>query len=181
MQSSRIVFLNGSPSAGKTTLARALHAALPEPVFYQSLDDFRGSIRDPFWARGAIADLFDRVLTAYLACLREIAGQGFPVIAESIITPAELPRYVELFGEFEVVLIGVRCPLPIVRERELLRTDRLNGPHELDLTEFDQVQRHAYELEIDTSAEPTAASVARIVTQLSARLPRTSSPGFPPC
>ncbi|WP_369410485.1 phosphotransferase-like protein [Kribbella orskensis] len=111
--------------------------------------------------------------------MREVAAGGFPVIAESITSPAELPRYVELFGEFEVVLIGVRCPLPIVRDRELLRTDRLNGPHELDLIEFDQVHQHADELEADTSAEPTATSVARIVTQLSARSPGTSSPGFP--
>jgi chloramphenicol 3-O-phosphotransferase len=78
-----------------------------------------------------------------------------------------------------VVLIGVRCPLPIVRERELLRTDRLNGPHELDLVEFDEVHHHAYEFEVDTSVEPTITSVARIVDHLAARSPRTSSPGFP--
>ena len=47
---------------------------------------------------------------------------------------------------------------------------------------LDKLRLAAYqdkELEVDTSAEPTATSVARIVTQLSARLPRTSSPGFP--
>jgi chloramphenicol 3-O phosphotransferase len=177
----RIVFLNGSPSAGKSTLARAVHAGLPEPTFYQSLDEFRGSIRDAFWQRGRISDLFDRVLGAWLVCLREVALRGFPVVAESIILPADLPRYCELFGEFEVVLIGVSCPLPVARERDLLRTDRLNGPHELDVAEFSEVRQHDYELQVDTSRETTAESVARILTHLAERPVGLSSPGFLSC
>ena len=74
-------------------------------------------------------------------------------MAESVITPAGLPRYVQIIGESEVVLIGVRCPLQVVRERESLRTDRYNGPLELNLTGFDQVNARAYELEVDTSIE----------------------------
>src|SRR5687767_9430771 len=116
---SRIVFLNGAPSTGKTTLATALHQALPTPVFYQSLDDFRGAIQPEFWLRGRVPGLFDRFVDAYLSCLRELAAHGFDLVAESIIRPSDLPRYDELFGAFDVILIGITCPLPVLREREL--------------------------------------------------------------
>ncbi|NEA31701.1 hypothetical protein G3I17_08475 [Streptomyces sp. SID13031] len=104
------MFLNGAPSTGKTTLATALHQALPRPAFYQSLDTFRGAIRPDFWTRGNIPSLFSRVLDAYLPCLREVAAQGFDVIAESIILPADLPRHAELFAGHDVILIGITCP-----------------------------------------------------------------------
>ncbi|MEV8374815.1 AAA family ATPase [Kribbella sp. NPDC056861] len=163
----RIVFLNGAPSTGKTTLARALHASLPDPVFYQSLDDFRRSIRPEFWRRGRVPGLFERVVDAYVSCLREVALRGIDVVAESVILPADLPRYDVLFGEFDVTLIGVTCPLPVLRERELRRTDRYNGPLEPDLTEYEVLGTHSYELLIDTSAESTGTSVQRIRTAVS--------------
>jgi chloramphenicol 3-O-phosphotransferase len=36
----RIIFLNGVPNAGKTTLAEAIQEALEEPYWHLSLDDF---------------------------------------------------------------------------------------------------------------------------------------------
>lgn len=164
---SRIIFLNGAPSTGKTTIARALHQALPAPVFYQSLDDFRSSIRPEFWIHGRTPGLFDRVVDAYLSCLRELAGHGFDIVAESIILPTDLPRYDELFGAFDVILIGVTCPLPVLRQRELNRSDRYNGFLEPDLTEYAALNSHAYELLIDTSTEPTETSLTRILDHLS--------------
>ncbi|WP_433016228.1 phosphotransferase-like protein [Kribbella sp. CA-294648] len=166
---SRIVFLNGAPSTGKTTLATALHQALTTPAFYQSLDDFRAAIQPEFWLRGRVPGLFDRFVDAYLSCLRELAGHGFDIVAESIIRPSDLPRYDELFGAFDVILIGITCPLPVLRERELHRTDRYNGFLEPDIALYDALATHSYELLIDTSGEPTETSVARILSYLSER------------
>ncbi|WP_442913230.1 phosphotransferase-like protein [Kribbella sp. CA-293567] len=164
-----IVFLNGAPSTGKTTLARGLHARLPGPVFYQSLDDFRRSIRAEFWLRGRVPGLFDRVVEAYVSCLREIALRGIDIVAESIILPADLPRYDALFGEFDVTLIGITCPLPVLRQRELQRDDRYNGPLEPDLSDYEALGAHSYELLIDTSTESTSTSLQRIIQHLSER------------
>jgi chloramphenicol 3-O phosphotransferase len=163
---SRIVFLNGAPSTGKTTLARALHAALPGPVFYQSLDDFRSGIRPEFWLHGRVPGLFERVVDTYVAYLREVAEHGLDVVAESLIVPADLPRYGELFGDFEMVMIGVTCPLAEIRRREAQRTDRYNGFLEPDVPTYEALARHDYELLIDTSSEPTSASLRRILRYL---------------
>jgi chloramphenicol 3-O phosphotransferase len=163
---SRIVFLNGAPSTGKTTLARALHATLPGPVFYQSLDDFRGSIRPEFWLNGRVPGLFERVVDTYVACLREVAAHGLDVVAESLILPTDLPRYAELFGDFDQRMIGITCPLAEIRRREAQRTDRYNGFLEPDVPTYEALATHTYELLIDTSAESTGTSLQRILRYL---------------
>lgn len=174
---SRIVFLNGAPSTGKTTLARALHASLPGPVFYQSLDDFRSSIRPEFWIHGRVPGLFDRLVDTYVSCLREVAAHGLDVVAESLILPADLPRYAEMFGDF--TLIGITCPLPEIRRREAQRTDRYNGFLEPDVPTYEAVNSIEYELLIDTSTEPTSTSLERILRHLAktSELDVGSSPG----
>jgi chloramphenicol 3-O phosphotransferase len=163
---SRIVFLNGAPSTGKTTLARALHAALPGPVFYQSLDDFRSSIRSEFWLHGRVPGLFERVVDTYVACLREVAAHGLDIVAESLILPTDLPRYDELFGSFDVTMIGITCPLAEIRRREAGRTDRYNGFLEPDVPTYEALATHTYDMLIDTSAESTSTSLQRILREL---------------
>jgi chloramphenicol 3-O phosphotransferase len=163
---SRIVFLNGAPSTGKSTLARAVHASLPGPVFYQSLDEFRSSIRPEFWIHGRVPGLFERVVDTYVACLREVAAHGLDVVAESLILPADLPRYAELFGSFDVRMIGITCPLAEIRRREAERTDRYNGFLEPDVPTYEAVNSNVYDLLIDTSTEPTQTSLQRILDHL---------------
>jgi chloramphenicol 3-O-phosphotransferase len=87
-----IVLLNGTSSAGKSTLARALHELLPERYYYRSLDHFRQGYADRYW----FADdgtLFRRVMKAYLLSLRALALLGHNVIAEAVITPDRLGTY----------------------------------------------------------------------------------------
>ncbi|GAB3769489.1 phosphotransferase-like protein [Microlunatus parietis] len=45
----RIVFLNGTPSVGKSSTARALQQRLAEPHFYLGLDEFRRGYLDRHW------------------------------------------------------------------------------------------------------------------------------------
>jgi chloramphenicol 3-O phosphotransferase len=165
----RIVFLNGTPSSGKSTLARALHPRLDQPTYYRSLDDFLLGIQARHWSSPEVPTLFADMREAWLAGLREIALRGYPVLSESVIFPADGPHYDDLFGEFDMVLIGVRCPLAVAVEREAGRSDRRTSRVDLDVPGFDDVHRHDYELEVDTSVEPTDHSVARILDYLSAR------------
>jgi chloramphenicol 3-O phosphotransferase len=165
----RIVFLNGAPSAGKSTLARALHPRLEQPTYYRSLDDFLLGIQGRFWAPPGVPGLFTDMREAWLAGLREVALRGYPVLSESVILPADRQHYEDLFGDFDVVLIGVRCPLAVAMQREAARVDRRGGKVELDVPGFDEVHRHDYPLEVDTSVESTEQSVGRILDFLYAR------------
>ncbi|MFC5823020.1 phosphotransferase-like protein [Nonomuraea insulae] len=83
----RLVFLNGTPSAGKTTAARALQEELAEPFFHLSLDELRGGYPRQFWRQDSDGVLFRRVLDGYLRMLRGFTPLGHDVISEAVITP----------------------------------------------------------------------------------------------
>ncbi|MFI7707649.1 zeta toxin family protein [Nonomuraea sp. NPDC049480] len=57
----RLVFLNGTPSAGKTTVAKALQEELAEPFFHLSLDELRGGYPRRYWRQDHGGVLFRRV------------------------------------------------------------------------------------------------------------------------
>lgn len=156
-----IVFLNGTPSSGKTSTARALHELLEAPFYYRSLDDFRMGYRARDWKDDG-GTLFQRVLDAYLLSLQALLAGGHDVISESVVTQALVPRYLQLFEGYDVLFVGIRCPLDILNAREDARTDRLTSRAPID---NDAVHWHdTYDVEVDTSRltpEEAAARVAK--------------------
>jgi len=178
--SGRVVLLNGTPSSGKTTLAKALQEVLDPPHWYRSLDDFIKGYLPKHWdsARGPWSEahrrvLFMNVLHGYLRSLRAMAQVGHPIISESVILPLTRDLYLDSLADLEVYLFGVRCPLAVAQERERARRDRQQGvPIELDVPEFDLAHSHGpYDAEVDTSK----MSVAQCVSTLTSALERPPS------
>lgn len=160
-----IVFLNGPPSVGKSTVARAVQELLDKPFFHLSLDDFSQGYPERCW-RADDGTLFRSMLRGYLLCLRALVSAGHNVIAESVVTPDRLDTYLTLFAELPVLFVGIRCPLNLARRREQVRADRRGGPVELNAQKFESVHEHGeYDLEIDTSVS-TPAVAARLIQAL---------------
>lgn len=173
----RVVLLNGAPSSGKTTIARALWEVLEPPHWYRSLDDFRKGYTDHQWdvARGPWSGpgdrpLFRLLVKGYLGALRAMALAGHHVISESVILPSNLETYLEAFDGLSVFLIGVRCPLDVAERRERSRAaaERHHGePIDLRVPEFDLVHAHgAYDIEVDTAVTSVADAVRLIRSRL---------------
>jgi chloramphenicol 3-O phosphotransferase len=176
-QAGRVPLLNGAPSSGKTTIARALWGRLEPPHWYRSLDDFRKGYLERHWdaARGPWSGpegrpLFRMLVAGYLGSLRAMALAGHSVISESVILPSNLELYLRAFEGIPVFLVGVRCPLDIAEERERARatTERYRGePIDLRVPEFDLVHAHgAYDLEVDTSRSSVDQAVGAIRSAL---------------
>jgi len=168
----RILLLNGPPSSGKTTLARAIQAAAEQPLWHQSLDDFRAGYSKRFW-RVDDGSLFALAMYAYLRALRSIAEAGVDLVAESVITPTRRSMYLGVFDGFSVTFVGVRCTLPVAQAREHARNDRLRGPVDLDVPEFEQVHQHPYDLEVDTTFTSPEGAAQQVLEAFKAqRQPR---------
>ena len=133
----KIILLNGASSAGKSTLAQGLQAALSEPFWHYSIDHLmaakilpheRITNGDFAWRnlRPSFFDGFHRSIPA-------LATAGNNLIVEHIVeTRAWMDRLLTLLGPLDVFFVGVHCPLPELERRELLRGDRPVGDARAD-------------------------------------------------
>lgn len=170
----KIIFLHGASSSGKSTLARALQAAIDEPFLHLSIDHLRDSgvlplarfkNKDFDWrdARAPFFAGFHRALAAF-------AGAGNNLIVEHIIdTPGWLDDLVSLFAPFDVFFIGLHCDRDELIARELARGDRPVGSAAKDHDTI-HLGLH-YDLDLH-SKDGVEANVQRLLASWHARSPQ---------
>jgi len=86
----RIIFLNGASSSGKSTLAKAMQEALPEPFLHVSSDHLVASgmlpaRRDPDGPFAWWQQMRPRFFDGFHRCLPALAAAGNDLIVEHII------------------------------------------------------------------------------------------------
>ena len=188
MTPGKVILLNGSSSAGKTTLAQMLQQILPEPWQLISLDQFRDGLPARFrglnsptdtpGARGLnitpvegdgrrvtairFGDVGERMLRGMRRAVAAFARGGDNVIVDDLLLEKAYVRdYVESLHGLSVTLVGVRCALPIVNAREAARPGRFPGTAE---SHFHAVHAHCiYDVEVDTGSTPPRACAERVV------------------
>lgn len=128
----KIILLNGASSAGKSTLARGLQAALPEPFWHYSIDHLIAANILPHERvkQGDFAwrDLRSSFFDGFHNSLPALAEAGNNLIVEHIIeTRPWMDRLLRLLGPLDVFFVGVHCPLSELERREKARGDRPIG------------------------------------------------------
>ena len=171
MAAGRIIFLNGTSSSGKSTLARALQARLPEPHMHVAIDAFFHMYPERIWnaTRQEDDDAFRRLVPVVVSGVQRsaaaLAEAGNHLIVDHVLeNPAWLRECVARWAVLDVLFVGVRCPLDVARQREAERGDRAPG---LAAYQFGRVHAHGvYDVEVDTSVLDADACVTRIVEAL---------------
>lgn len=188
----RLILLNGSSSAGKTTLAHKLQQLLDEPWQHIALDQFRDGMpgrfrgfNSPQGSPGAsglniipldseegrlthiqFGDYGERMLRGMRRAIACFALAGNNVIVDDLLFKQEyLLDYVDALQGLDTWFIGVRCSRDIVQEREARRPGRFPGTA---LSHYRQVHAHGapYDLEVDTSATSPRACAEAIIARL---------------
>jgi chloramphenicol 3-O phosphotransferase len=164
----RIILLNGASSSGKSTLARALQAALETPFLHVSSDQFvaagllpeKRDVEGPF----AWKEMRPRFFDGFHRCLPALAAAGNDLIVEHII---ELPSWrrqlAELLAGFDVFLVGVHCEVGELDRREHERDDRRIGEGR---THVEQDRIHSfgpYDFEVDTTTGVSSELVEQCI------------------
>ncbi len=196
MSAGRIILLNGSSSAGKTTLARAIQVARREPWFHLALDQFRDGMPPAYrglnspegtpGARGLnvvpidhdggritairFGDVGRRMLQGMHRAIAAFAAAGNDVIIDDLFLETDtLDDYLDALDGFSVLFVAVRAPLDVVQEREASRPGRFPGTA---LSHFEAVHAHGiYDLEIDTRQNSPEACAAEVSARLDAAEP----------
>ena len=193
MTAGRIILLNGSSSAGKTTLAITLQQLLKEPWHHIALDQFRDGMAGRYrglnsppgspGARGLnvvpiphgdervtdvqFGDLGKQMLRGMRRAIAAFVAEGNNVIIDDLMFEAEfLFDYLEALQGFEVLFVGVRCSKEVVDARESRRPGRFPGTA---TSHFDRVHSHCiYDAEVDTSVATPRECALAIIAHLDA-------------
>ena len=159
----RIILLNGGSSAGKSTLARALQALMPEPWLSLGVDDLiraaPPSMEDtPYGLTIApgggivVGPAYRRLEVAWAAGVAAIARSGVGVIVDEVLVDGETgqARWNTALAGLGVLWIAVRCDADEAARRESVRGDRLPGMARLQTDSVHECV--AYDLVVDTTA-----------------------------
>jgi chloramphenicol 3-O phosphotransferase len=166
-----IVILNGASSSGKTSILRALQAMLPEPYLDAGIDKFIWMLPKRYLDRPLWDDILGlaiqpgetgrRLFTGMHRAIAALARSGNNVLADHVLVePAWVSECASLFYDLPAYLVGIRCPLAVLEERERTRKDRTLGQAG---AQYLLVHAHCiYDLEVDTSLLNVAECALRI-------------------
>jgi chloramphenicol 3-O phosphotransferase len=191
MNYGKVIFLNGTSSSGKTTLAHALQEMLDEPYQHMALDHFRDGLpakyrglNSPVNTTGQLGLNVVPVQTASAAhtevrfgekgkqmlrgmrrAIAAMARSGNNIIIDDIILEPEfLSDYLIALSDFDVYFVGIRCPIATIGTREALRPGRFPGTAE---GHFDTCHAHeVYDVEVDTATFTPEECAARVLSRL---------------
>jgi chloramphenicol 3-O phosphotransferase len=175
MAEGKIIILNGTSSSGKTSIVKALQTALDEPYLDAGLDRFlwmlpKRYLERPLWddvlgLASQAGEIGHQLVSGMHHAIQALSKSGNNVIADHVLVePSWLEACIHLFGELQAYLVGVRCPLHVLEQRESSRRDRTLGQARL---QFDLVHKHGlYDVEVDTSISSPEECALQIVKRM---------------
>lgn len=174
----KIIVLNGTSSAGKSSLARALQARMTTPIQHLQLDAFRRMEPNDYWEAWdqqdptLVALKHAALCRAMHAALSEYARHGLDVIFDTVLRHRDDSRYLlEDLDGLPVYLVGVNCALDELTRREQDRGDREIG---LAAGQFKTIHLgKVYDFQVDTTTSSTEQCASEVLAWLDGQpLPR---------
>lgn len=190
-----VIFLNGTSSAGKSSIANQLSGQLPEPYLKVGIDWYFGCLNPKFFEHGVNADqgykfvsitdahgpkttvekgpLAIRLDNAAHLAMKVFLQHGFNLIVDEVLLDDETFRsYLSIFQDQTVYFFAIKPPLEIAQMWEAARGDRLLG---LARGLYDAVYTNkSYDLEIDSSKH-TPEESAKIIIDYIKRHPNPTA------
>ncbi|MBN2303607.1 MAG: hypothetical protein JXQ72_03975 [Anaerolineae bacterium] len=175
MEPGNVILLNGTSSAGKTTLAKVLQSSLDKPYLHLGNDQFlhpnrpknlliygdgteptqfegwRVVIRERQFAELHIGPLALQWVTGMYRAMAAWSASGNDLIADVVLHDRRMLQVAaEVFHPLPVWFISVYCPLDVAEKREQERTEnRLRGGARVF---YDGVYQHGvFDLVVDTA------------------------------
>jgi chloramphenicol 3-O phosphotransferase len=169
-----IIWLNGTSSSGKTTLAKELQALLGDHFLHVCFDTFYQMLPARFKPRTpADSKYVERVHLGFEYSIPALAKGGNRLIVDYPFHYADsLPRCLDLVSRYTVLYVGLFCPLELLEQREATRGDRKIG-----LAIYQSTRVHVdseYDVEVDTHALSVEQAAQKVISALDTTAPPTA-------
>jgi chloramphenicol 3-O phosphotransferase len=173
----QVILLNGASSAGKTSLARAIQALLPEPWLTLGVDTLIDAL--PLRLLGApdgltfhddgrviVGPVWEALEDDWRRGLGAMARAGVRLVIDEVIFggAAAQARWNEALAGLGVLWVAVRCDPAEMARREAARGDRVAGMSALQIPIVHA--GIAYDLEVDTTRASPDECAKRVVGRL---------------
>jgi chloramphenicol 3-O phosphotransferase len=180
----KIILLNGASSAGKSSIVKALQSILDEAYLEAGIDKFLFMLPNDYlmkahlwhqvigYERADNGDLLPKVgehghrlMSGMHRAIAALAQTGNNVLADHVLLDKRwLEDCISVFKGFDVLFVGIMCPLEVLETREKERGDRTLGQARGQAEIIHQ--NCMYDLEVDTSK----LSSSECAEQIKARL-----------
>ena len=194
---SKIIYLNGPSSSGKTTIAKALQDSFSEPYLHIGIDKMIGfmpaKVND--WQGGEAplgfswkkdmdstgnpiyniqAGPFAKKITRSLKDITILlASQNYYLIIDDIaFGTIEVDEWKQALKDYNVLYVGVVTPLNVLEEREHSRGDRMKGSARSQY--FKVHDNVAYDIEIETHRNSLKDNILKTQKALSEKFSKGS-------
>jgi chloramphenicol 3-O phosphotransferase len=150
----QIIFLNGTSSSGKSSIAEQLLLVLDRPYFHLSVDainSMRARERTLELGPAELGAGRGRTRAGFHRAVAGMAQAGNDIVADHVLSEQwRLLDCLAVLAGLDVVFVGVRCSAPELERRERARGDREPGQA---AAQERQVHAHGvYDIECDTTS-----------------------------
>ena len=171
MDKGKIIILNGTSSAGKSTLARVLQDRVQEAFFVVMGDDYMEML-----GRSKYVDICDKAYVQYnlVECYtaKALSDMGMNLIMDTLFLKCDtekeesvgLSEWVRLLHGYPVLFVHVSCPLEELRRRERERGDREIGQGESQISRLDP--QDTYDIAVDNYVNTNEECADKIIELL---------------
>lgn len=177
---SKIIFLNGCGSSGKTSIAKAIGHESPDLWLSFGVDTFIDMIPfgriDPYLKfipgqneRGPTMHVESgpegvKLFSVMPQFAEMLAFKGNNLIIDEVLFDEEtLKAYAKHLKDHTVYYVGVFCDLVVMQEREVLRRDRCIGLSNDQIDRVHQGVLNSYDFKADTTATSPFEAARRIL------------------
>ncbi len=184
MTHGKIILLNGASSAGKTSIIRELQKTLDEAYLEAGIDKFLFMLPNDYLMKAHLwhqvigyekdenGDLLPKVgdhghqlIRGMHRAISALAQTGNNVVADHVLLNSLwLGDCLDMLDGFDVLFVGVICPIEVLEAREKGRGDRTLGQAKGQAGIIHQ--NCIYDLEVDTSKLTSLACAEQIKSRL---------------
>jgi chloramphenicol 3-O phosphotransferase len=183
-----VIFLNGTSSSGKTSIAQALQALHPTPLLHTGIDTlytmlpqkalgetslakdgYRYFMKNGVLDRVEIGEYAQRLLVCTVPLTQVLLGHKNDLVIDEILFAGEgrdfLYHYAEIFIDARAYFVKVDCALEILEQREIERGNRHRG---LARLQYNHVHNHsyAYDITVNSGVADAVACAQYIVSAI---------------